>query len=155
MAPAKKKLLIVYHSQSGSTEQLAYAVARGAKKEKDITLRLCRAMEADTSDLVWCDAVMFGTPENLGFMSGGLKDFFDRTFYPAQPSELNIPYAIFISCGNDGTGAVRQIERIVTGYPLRAGVEPVIIKGEPTSEDIKNCEQLGEAFATGVTMGIF
>jgi multimeric flavodoxin WrbA len=150
-----KKLSIIYHSQSGSTARLAQAVVEGASVEANIEIHLRRAMEATTADLLWCDAVMFGTPENLGFMSGGLKDFFDRTFYPAQPHQLNLPYALFISCGNDGTGAVRQIDRIAKGYPLRPVIEPTIIKGEPTEQDLKRCRELGEAFATGLTMGIF
>ena len=150
-----KKLLIVYHSQSGSTATLASAVKKGADQVSDVQVRLCRAMEAGVNDLLWCDAIILGTPENFGFMSGGLKDFFDRTFYPAQPHHLNLPYTLFISCGNDGTGAVRQIEKIVKGYPMHCVVEPILIKGVLTELGLGQCQQMGEAFATGLMMGIF
>lgn len=150
-----KHLLIVYHTQSGSTRELAQAVQRGADTEADVELRVLRAMDACVDDLLWCDAVIFGTPENLGYMSGGLKDFFDRTFYPAEPHQLNCPYAIFISAGNDGTGALRQLERIVKGYPMRCVAEPLIVKGEVDATGLQACEELGMAMAAGLSMGIY
>lgn len=150
-----RNLLVIYHSQSGSTRTLAEAVMRGAKTEDGVEVRLLRAMEACVEDLLWCDGVVFGTPENMGFMSGGLKDFFDRTFYPAEPYKLNLPYATFVSAGNDGTGAVRQIERIAKGYPLRCVVDPLILRGEPTDKYRELCEELGAAMAAGLSMGIF
>ena len=85
-----KRLLIVYHTQSGNTRQLADAVYQGAKEEPEIELRMLRAAEACVDDLLWCNGVIFGSPENLGYLSGGLKDFFDRTFCPAQPYQLNL-----------------------------------------------------------------
>lgn len=150
-----KRLLIIYHSQSGSTRGLAEAVLHGAGSEDNVETRLLRAMQASVDDLLNCDGVIFGTPENLGFMSGGLKDFFDRTFYPAEPYHLNLPYAVFISAGNDGTNAVRQIDRIAKGYPLRCVTEPVIVKGNVTDEGLHRCSELGAAMAAGLAMGIF
>lgn len=155
MANTRKHLLIVYHSQSGTTEQLAQAVYRGARNEATVELRILPAMEATSADLLWCDGVIFGAAENLGYLSGGIKDFFDRTFYPAEPHQINIPYAVVISAGNDGTGAVRQLQRIVKGYPMRSIAEPIIERGEPTSEGIQRCEELGVAMAAGLAMGIF
>jgi multimeric flavodoxin WrbA len=150
-----KHLLIIYHSQSGSTRTLAEAVFTGALLEPDVETRLLRAMEAGTADLLWCDAIIFGTPENLGYMSGGLKDFFDRTFYPAAPHQLNIAYGIFVSAGNDGTGAIRQIQRIAKGYPLREVAEPVVVCGEVSAGGVQSCRELGNALATGLSLGIF
>src|SRR5437868_14831298 len=125
-----KHLLIVYHSQSGSTAQLAQAAARGAQQESEIELRLRRAGDADTADLLWADAVLFGSPENFGYLSGGLTDFLARTFYPMQGRQRSFPYGVFISAGNDGRGALRQLERIVGGYPMRRVAGPVIVRGE-------------------------
>ena len=102
-----KKLLIVYQSQSGSTALLAQAVARGARLEADTEVRLRHALDADIADLLWCDGVLIGTPENFGYLSGLIKDFFDRTYYAALAAQLQRPYALFISAGNDGTGAQR------------------------------------------------
>ena len=150
-----KRLLIIYHSQSGNTEQLAQAVYNGARQITEIEAKLMRARDAELQDLIDCQAVLFGTPENFGYMSGAIKDFFDRTFYPAQDYTLNLPYALFISCGNDGTGAVRQIDRILIGYPMRKVAEPVICPGEVTEAYLAQCEELGGTLAAGLDMGIF
>ncbi len=144
-----KTLLIVYHTQSGNTEKLAGAAYRGACGAEDVATRLIRAYDATLQDLLHCDAILIGTPENFGYMSGGIKDFFDRTFYPAQDYRLNLPYALFISCGNDGTGAVRQIDRIMTGYPMRKAAEPIICPGEVRPAYLEQCEELGMTLAMG------
>ena len=125
-----KNLLIIYHSQSGNTQTLAEAIVKGCRQEPQANIQVKRAFEADLQDLLWAQAILFGTPENFGTMSGALKDFFDRTFYPAEPYSLNLPYASFISAENDGTGAVREIDRIAKGYPLKKVAEPLIIKGK-------------------------
>jgi multimeric flavodoxin WrbA len=96
-----------------------------------------------------------GTPENFGTMSGALKDFFDRTYYPAQPHELNLPYALFISAGNDGSGAVREIERIACGYPLKKTASPLIVKGEINRDHLQESKEFGLSMAAGLAMGIF
>jgi multimeric flavodoxin WrbA len=150
-----KTLLIVYHSQTGNTERLAQAVYHGACQESDTRTRLLRAFDATLQDLCTCHGVLFGTPENFGYMSGAIKDFFDRTFYPAQPYQLNLPYALFISAGNDGTGAARQIDRILLGYPMRQVAEPVICRGEVTATHLAQCEELGFTLAAGLALGIF
>ncbi|NHO65219.1 flavodoxin family protein [Aestuariicella hydrocarbonica] len=153
---AKKHLLIVYHTQSGNTGQLAEAVWRGASLESEsVETRLVRAADGQLEDLLWCDAVLFGTPENFGYMSGMLKDFFDRTYYPAEPYELNRPYGLFISAGNDGTGAVRECDRILLGYPMKKVLEPLIARGEITAEHLASAEELGQTLACGLSMGVF
>ena len=150
-----KKLLIIYHSQSGNTAKLAQAVLSGAQQEPGTETRLKTAAEGTLDDLLWADGLLFGTPENFGYMSGILKDFFDRTYYPAEPYAINLPYALFISCENDGTGAVREIDRIVKGYPLRKVAEPIICKGEVSDEYCKQTEELGYSMAAGLALGIF
>ncbi len=150
-----KTLLIVYHSQTGNTAQLAQAAYRGACQVEDAHTRVLRAFDATLDDLRACHGVLFGTPENFGYMSGAIKDFFDRTFYPAQPYKLNLPYALLISAGNDGTGAVRQIDRILLGYPMRKVAEPIICRGPVTEDCLAQCEELGGTLAAGVAYGIF
>src|SRR5690606_1136215 len=110
---------------------------------------------ASLNELTESDALTFGTPENFGYMSGALKDFFDRTYDDALPLALNLPYALFISAGNDGTGAVREIDRILRGYPMRKVAEPIISRKAVSSQDIEKCEELGATLATGLSMGIF
>jgi multimeric flavodoxin WrbA len=150
-----KHLLIIYHSQSGNTAQLARAVLRGCEQEKGVETRLFCAFDATLNELLWADGLLFGTPENFGTMSGGLKDFFDRTFYPAEPFELNLPYALFISAGNDGTGAVREVDRILRGYPMKKIAPPLIAIAEVSQEHLRQCEHFGLSMAAGLAMGIF
>ncbi len=151
----KKHLLILYHSQSGNTERLAQAVVSGALQEPAVSTRLVQAFDAGLDDLIETDAVLIGTPENFGYMSGAVKDFFDRTYYPAQEHALNLPYGLFVSAGNDGSGAVREIDRILIGYPMKKVVEPVVVQGDVDDEGISRCEELGLTMAAGLAFGIY
>lgn len=150
-----KHLLIVYHSAGGKTEAMAQAVRAGAQRETDVETRLQRAFASGLDDLLWADGLIFGTPENFGYMSGALKDFFDRTFYPAEPHRLNLPYALFVGAGNDGSGAVREVERIALGYPLRKVAEPVVAVGTLDARHREACAELGQALAAGLSLGVF
>ncbi len=150
-----KKLLIVYHSQGGGTRKMADAVLAGAQEETGVETRMRPALEADVEDLLGTDAVIFGTPENFGYMSGALKDFFDRTFYPAQGKVDQLPYALFVKCSNDGSGAVFNIERIAKGYPLRRVAEPVVHQGDVDQTILDRCHELGHTLAAGLALGIF
>ena len=150
----EKKILIIYHSQSSKTKLLANCVLKGVNLETNVTTRFKLAFDSTLDDLLWADAVIFGTPENFGYMSGALKDFFDRTYEDAQPYQLTTPYAVFVSAGNDGTNAVREIDRIVKGYPLKKAFEPLIIKGEINNKDKKRCEELGQMVSISICQGI-
>ena len=152
-----KHLLIVYHSQSCRTEALAHAVWRGASSDDidNVEVRFKLAGDAGVYDLLWANALILGTPENFGYMAGAMKDFLDRTFYPVQGKVDGLPYAMFISAGNDGTGAVRAIRRIGNGYPLREVQDPIIIRGDPDGRALVSCEELGMAIAAGLELGVF
>jgi multimeric flavodoxin WrbA len=151
-----KHLLVVYSGQSGHTQAMCDAVCEGARAEISAVETRCRyAPQAVIDDLLWADALLLGTPENFGYMSGLLKDFFDRTYYPAEGKTVGLPYAMFISAGNDGSGAARAIERIATGYGWRAVAEPLILKGEIDTAGLRQCRDLGEALAAGLASGIF
>lgn len=152
-----KHLLIVYHTQTGNTGQLAKAVLKGASHEdlEAVEVRYLMAAEAGPDDLLWADGLLLGTPENFGYMSGAMKDFLDRTFYPVEGRILSLPYAIFISAGNDGTGAVRAIRRIAGGYPFREVQDPLIARGEVTAEHLIRAEELGLTLAAGLDAGIY
>ncbi len=154
---ALKHLLIVYHSQTGNTERMAQAVLEGASDPDidGVEMRFLRASDAGVEDLLWANGLLLGTPENFGYMSGALKDFLDRTFYPVEGKIDNLPYAVFISAGNDGTGAVAAIQRIARGYPFREVHEPVIARGEVTEQDLERCRALGATLAAGLDVGIF
>lgn len=152
-----KHLLIVYHTQSGNTGRMADAAYAGATDEmvENIEVKLVRAKDAGPEDLLWAHGLLIGTPENFGYMSGAMKDFLDRTFYPVEGKIQALPYAIFVSAGNDGTGAVRAIHRIANGYPFNEVQEPIIAKGELADEHLERCRELGMTLAVGLEAGIF
>ena len=152
---AVKHLLIVYHTQTGHTRSMARAVWRGASRVVEVETRLKMALRAGLDDLLWAHGLLLGTPENFGYMSGALKNFLDRTYYPAQGKVNGLPYAVFISAGNDGTGALTSIERIARGYPLKSVCDPIIARGELDTAVLQRCEELGETLASGVAWGIF
>ncbi|MBL8447648.1 MAG: flavodoxin family protein [Zoogloeaceae bacterium] len=149
------RLLVAYHTQSGNTERLAKAVLTGAQAVPEVDVVLQRAFDTGITDLAQCRGILLGTPENFGTMSGALKDLFDRTYYPLEGKMEGVPFAIFVSAGNDGSGAVREIRRIANGYRWKEVAEPVIARGELTEADLARCRDLGEAFASGLAMGIF
>ena len=152
-----KHLLIVYHSQSGKTAALAHAVRRGALHPdvESVDVRMRIAADAGPRDLIWCDAAVFATPENFGYMAGAMKDFFDRTFYPCQGRLEGIPYAVVVGAGNDGTGALGALRRIVRGFPLTEAQEPIICRGPLDEDVIARCEALGTTMAAGLEIGVF
>lgn len=150
-----KELLIVYHTQSGSTARLARAALAGAALEPDCRTRLLQAMEAGVADLRAASGVIFCTPENFGYAAGAMKDFLDRTFYALQPEQLNQAYALIVSAGNDGSGAVRQMQRILRGYPMREVAPPLVVQGEPDEGALARAADTGTALAAGLALGIF
>src|SRR5919206_4898580 len=122
-----KTLLIVFHSLTGGTRQIAEAAARGAEAQSDVSVRLLPAVEAQPADVLGADGYIFATPEMLAAISGLMKDFFDRTYYPVLERINGRPYAVLICAGSDGQNAARQIARIATGWRLRAVAEPLIV----------------------------
>jgi multimeric flavodoxin WrbA len=153
----RRHLLIVYHSQSGNTGTMARAAYDGAASEliEEIDVRLLRCAAAGPDDLLWAHGLLLGTPENFGYMSGALKDFFDRTFYQVEGRIQALPYAVFISAGNDGSGALKAIRRIANGYPLREVQDPVIARGALTPAMLEQCRELGLALAAGLEAGVY
>ena len=149
------RILIVYHSQTGHTKQMADAVCEGAKAIDDVEVVFKKASEATLDDLLACDGLAVGTPENFGYMSGMLKDFFDHTYVGAQDRVFRKPFVVFISAGNDGSGALRAIERIALGYKFKTVFAPVIARGNITEEVLDQCRELGGTLAGGCAMGIY
>ena len=162
-----KNLLIVFHSLTGGTRQMAEAAAEGASTEPAVATRLLRAGEAGPEDVAGADGYVFATPENLAAMAGVMKDFFDRTYYPALDRLNGRPYACLICAGSDGTNAARQIGRIATGWRLRAVAEPLIVCTRAQTPEailapktigaaeLAACRDIGAALANGMAAGIF
>ncbi|MEO0461684.1 MAG: NAD(P)H-dependent oxidoreductase [Pseudomonadota bacterium] len=158
-------LLIVWHSRTGASEQIALAAAKGAEGEGPA--RLLEAHEAQPSDFRSAGAYLFVCPENLGTMSGAMKEMFDRTYYPLLGEIEGRAYGTIIAAGSDGTGAQRQLDQIVTGWRLKRVVEPIIINFEAQTPEAINapkhltaayqlqCEELGQAMGAGLALGLF
>lgn len=160
-----KSLLIVYHSMTGGSLQMAQAAHAAA--ETTLTVRLLHAAVATADDLLDADGYLFATPENLAAISGQLKDFFDRTYYPCLERLNGRPYGTLICAGSDGHNAARQIERIATGWRLRSVAPPLIVCTHAQSPqeilqpkqiaepDLRRCRELGAMLAAGISLGIF
>ncbi|WP_313074258.1 NAD(P)H-dependent oxidoreductase [Melaminivora sp.] len=167
MAEQRRTLLIVWHSQTGGTRQMAEAARAGAASESGCATRLLHASETGPQDVLAADGYLFCTPENLAAMSGQLKDFFDRCYYPALGRIEGRPYASLVCAGSDGAGTARQVARIATGWRLKSVAEPLIvcthaqtpetIQAPKTlaAADLAQCRALGEALATGLALGIY
>ncbi len=152
-----KHLLIIYHSQSGKTAAMAHAIRRGATDPdiESVEVRMRMAAGAGPGDLLWGNAVVFATPENFGYMAGAMKDFFDRTFYPCQGRLEGMPFAVVVGAGNDGTGALAALRRIVRGFPMNEVQEPIVCNGPLDREVLSRCEELGATMAAGLEIGVF
>lgn len=152
-----KQLLIVAHAPSENTRILRDAVQRGACHAdiSGVTARALSPFEAGPEDVGTADAIILGTTENLGYMSGALKDFFDRTYYAVLEEKQGLPYALYIRAGMDGTGTRRSVETIVTGLRWKEAQPPLLCRGDYTSDFATQCEELGLAMAAGLEAGIF
>ncbi|SIT41705.1 Flavodoxin [Paraburkholderia piptadeniae] len=162
-----KSLLIVYHTMTGGTRQMAEAAASAARDHPDIAVILKQAVETGPDDVLSADGYVFATPENLGTMSGLMKDFFDRCYYPALDGLNGRPYAAMICAGSDGQGALRQIDRIATGWRLKAVAPAIIVCTHAQtperilarkiigSADLAICAELGAGMAAGLSLGVF
>jgi flavorubredoxin len=151
----KKSILVIYHSQGGTMELMAHRLARGAAKEKNVAIMLKKAVDATLDDLLNCNGLAIGSPVYFGTMAGMIKDFFDRTYEAAQDKTIGLPYVVFVCAGNDGRGALAQIERIAAGYKWEKVQEHIRVVGSPTEQDLVGLEELGQTLAAGVDFGIF
>lgn len=154
---ADKHLLIVFHSQSGTTTRMAEAVIRGANNSdiEGVEVRVRSALEADADDLLWADAFILGTPENFGYMSGAMKYFLDRVYYACEGKLNGLPYALFVRAGNDGTGALSSMRRILSGLAVKEVQEAILVAGEFDESRLADCEELGLTLAAGLEAGVF
>jgi multimeric flavodoxin WrbA len=162
-----KTLLIVYHSMTGGTRQMAEAAAHGAALEPEIRTRLLHARDAQPDDVLAADGYLFATPENLASMSGMMKDFFDRTYYAALDRINGRPYAVMVCAGSDGQSAIRQLERIALGWRLKPVAPPLLVITQAQAPadilrekviqaaDLQRCEDLGGTLAAGLALGMF
>jgi hypothetical protein len=153
----KKRLLIVAHAPSLNLQRLrdAALAGSGAPEIEDVETLAQSPFETQPEHVLAAQAILLGTPENLGYMSGALKDFFDRCYYPLLETTEGLPYALFIRAGSDGTGTRRAVESIATGLRWRSVHEPLICRGPWRDEFVDEARELGEYMAAGLDAGIF
>lgn len=164
-APRMTKLLIVYHSRTGGAEQMAEAAWQAAKVETESILQPAR--ETVPQDVLDADGYLFVAPENLAALSGEMKEFFDRCYYPVLGKIEGRPYAQMVCAGSDGENAARQTARIATGWRLKEVHTPIIICTHAQTQaqilapkriaksDLETCRALGATLAAGLSMGVF
>ena len=155
-----KTLLIVYHTGGVKTADMALAVERGAlaalkeaDAENEVRVVKKRCADAGPGDVLGADAIALGTPENFGYMSGMMKDFLERVFYACEGKVEGRPWALFVSAGQDGSGAITSVDRIVTGLRLKKVREPILALREVTPEILAQCAELGATLAVGIALG--
>ena len=158
-------LLIVYHSRTGGSRQMAEAAADGAASETQVVLK--SADLAGPDEVLAAGGYIFCAPENLAALSGQMKDFFDRCYYPVLGQIEGRTYAQMICAGSDGANAVRQTARIATGWRLKEVQPPMIVCTHAQTPDqicapktipaetLAQCHDLGQAMAAGLVMGVF
>jgi multimeric flavodoxin WrbA len=151
------RLLVVYHSRSGGTQALTDAVVAGATSDdiEGVDVLVKRAFDTDADDVRASDAIVLGTPENFGYMSGALKDFLERIYYVLVDETPGHPYALYVKGSTDGSGAVRSVERIVAGLKWRAVLPPLVVTGSLHDEHLEAARELGLTLAAGLEAGIF
>ncbi|WP_371226070.1 flavodoxin family protein [Roseovarius sp. 2305UL8-3] len=159
------ELLIIYHTRTGGSRQMAEAAADAAGDEATATL--LPAAEAGPDDLLRADGYIFCAPENLAAISGVMKDFFDRCYYPVLGKIEGRPYAQMVCAGSDGENALRQIARIATGWRLKEVQAPIIVCTHAQTQEqilapkeigeaeLEKCREIGAALAAGLSMGVF
>lgn len=162
-----KRLLIVWHSHTGGSRQMAEAAAEAARREDGVDVRLRHAPQAEATDVLAADGYLFVAPENLASLAGLMKDFFDRVYYPVLDRINGRPYAVLICAGSDGSGAVRQVERIATGLRLKAVAPPLVVLTHAQTpeailapktiraDDLARCAEIGAGLAAGLAAGVF
>jgi len=152
----KKKLLVVAHAPSVNTQRMVEAVLKGAQHEdiENVEVTHIPPLQANAEDVLAADAIILGTTENLAYMSGALKDFFDRVYYPVLEKKQGLPAAAYIRAGQDGTGTKRALESILTGLKWRWVQEPMICRGEFNEAFIVQCEELGLTMAASLDAGV-
>ncbi len=150
-----KKLLIIYHSRSGTVKKMADAIISGARTGTSIEIEVVNPLEANPEQIKSSQAIIIGTPENFGYMSGAIKHFFEEIYYECLESTRGLSYALFVAADNDGSGAVASIEKIITGLGWNDVAQPIICKNGVTQQELEMCRELGMTISAGLELGLY
>jgi multimeric flavodoxin WrbA len=146
------KVLVIYHSQSGNTSAAADMVSQAAGQVADTEVIVKKALDATADDLLSCDAIAIGTPDYFSYMAGGLKDFFDRTFYPTRGAVTGKPCGLFLTHGGGGR-AIDSVKRLCGSFKFHVVDSPVLVLNRPDDEAKKALEILGKRVAEAAKKG--
>lgn len=161
------RLVVIWHSRTGATRALVDALRDGAATEPAVVTRTLAVGDATPADLLEADLVVLAAPENLGALSGAMKEYLDTGYYDWLDRTNGKPWASIVAAGSDGTGAQRQLDRIATGLRLRRVAEPLIVITDAQSPeriraakvihaaDLARARELGTALAAGLALGVF
>jgi multimeric flavodoxin WrbA len=158
MSDRVSRLLVVYQIRSGGTQLLVDAAVRGAVLALESgtgTLSVRHAFDATADDVLGASGVLIATPANFGYMSGAVKDFFERVYHPCLDHTVGKPYAMIIKGDTDVEGAASSIRRIVTGMKWREVLPPVLVVGEISPDQEDAAQELGATLAAGIDAGIY
>ncbi|WP_296403057.1 NAD(P)H-dependent oxidoreductase [Psychrobacter sp.] len=151
-----KTILIVAHAPSPNTQKLAQAAFNGANHlDINVNVILKTPQKTQAEDVLAADAILIGTTENLAYMAGLTKDFFDRCYYPVLEKKQGLPLAVYIRAGQDGTGTKRALKAITTGLRWEWVQDALILKGDWQEAFITQVEELAMTLAVGVEAGIY
>jgi len=150
-----RHLLVVHHSRTGTTAVLRDDVLAGAEDAGgDVEVRSMGAFDCGPDDVCWSEALVMCTPANFGYMSGALKDFFERIFHACLDRTAGLPYGLVVKGDTDVDGAVASVERIATGLKWRQVAPPVTVVGAITAETRAAARELGAMVAASLDAGI-
>jgi len=155
-------LVVVYHSASGGTTRLVEAAVEGARDPNivestgvQVDVRVLSAFDAGVDDVLSANGYLLGTPENFGYMSGALKDFFDRTYYPCLEHTRGRPYGLLVKAGGDGAAAVAAVRPLASGLDWRSVVEPLVVRGDLVGSHLEAAREFGATLSAGMAAGIW
>lgn len=149
------KLLFVSHCPSQNTRSVRDAALEALAAIDGVIVRSCDSLAADADDVDWCDALALGTTENFGAMAGRTKDFFERIYYPMLDKRPALPVVFYVRAGEDGTGTVNGIQRILSGLKWRVVQPPLVLKGSYDEAFTEQAATLIATLAAGVDAHIF
>lgn len=163
---SKISLRLLSHSPSAATETLLSSLVSGCEygfeqakmgdeDDSEPLLYCASPLKCDSSFATNCSGILLFTPENFGYMSGALKDWFDRSFYDLENTTRGLPYALCVRAGKDGTGAIRSVQSIAKGLGWKAALEPIIVKGTVCNDEIHRTKEFAATFAAGVCLGVY
>jgi NAD(P)H-dependent FMN reductase len=151
-----KRLLVVHHTVSPATHAVHLSVLEGARDPaiEGVDVVACPALTASASEVMESDGYLLGTPVNLGYLSGAMKHFFDQIYYPCIDVTPGRPFGAYLHSNNDATGALRALESITGGLKWRLAQAPLVIRGEPSGDDLAAARELGSSMAAGLSLGL-